>query len=182
MVLLGLVDVMLHLIFIWKVDSKVKGGLSVSHTNVLDIVQRYKSRGWQGELNMMFNSGATELCEEVSLRMQNTSRLLAYVMLVYLMCLDMHPHKPPFWPLADLCSFIFHDLNDPFILGGNLTKSISVSQSTFFKVSNNFTYFNKISLTLATPVLLSLYLEFSRISIPSLPVSLASWLLYFQKR
>ena len=30
-------------------DSKVKGGLSVSHTNLLNIVQGYKLRGQQRE-------------------------------------------------------------------------------------------------------------------------------------
>ena len=45
-----LIAVMIYLIFIWKMDSKVIRGLSVSHTNLLNIVKGYKSRGRQGDI------------------------------------------------------------------------------------------------------------------------------------
>ena len=44
---LKLVEVLIYVRFILKMDLKVIGGLSVSHTNLLNIMQGYKLRGQQ---------------------------------------------------------------------------------------------------------------------------------------
>ena len=53
-VIFKLIEMLIYLIFIRKIDSKVTGGLSVSHTNILNIVQSCGRRREVGIHNANF--------------------------------------------------------------------------------------------------------------------------------
>ena len=73
---------LIYLIFIGKMDLKVSGGLSVSNTNLLNIVKEYKSCGWHREVEL-FSLRELICCNLILYNMKSASGILQWFFSFY---------------------------------------------------------------------------------------------------